>query len=132
MTTCNLEVVKLLLENSVELESKGSYSQTPLLWAVQNRHEAVVKLLLEKGAELESKNKNYGQTPLLWAAASGHEAVVKLLLEKGAELESKDKYGQTPLLWAAQKGYNLFLRGKPVVWSSSSRHGGQESQRISV
>jgi hypothetical protein len=70
-------VVKLLLENGAQLESKGGYySQMPLSWAAENGHEAVVKLLLEKGAQLESKS-DYGQTPLSYAAANGHEAVVQ-------------------------------------------------------
>jgi hypothetical protein len=95
--------VRLLLENSAELESKDNkYGQTPLSLAARMGHGAVVKLLLEKGAELESKDKKYGWTPLLWAAEKGHEAVAKLLLEKGAEPESKDNDGRTPLSWAAE------------------------------
>jgi ankyrin repeat protein len=44
--------VRLLLENSAELESKDNkYGQTPLSLAARMGHGAVVKLLLEKGAE---------------------------------------------------------------------------------
>jgi hypothetical protein len=51
-------VVRLLLKNSAEMESKDdNFGQTPLSWVARNGHEAVVKLLLEKDAELESKNK---------------------------------------------------------------------------
>jgi hypothetical protein len=52
------------------LETKASYAETPLSWAVASGHEAVVKLLLEKGAELETKGNYYGQTPLSLAAGS--------------------------------------------------------------
>ena len=43
-------VVKLLLENGAELESKDKNGGTPLSWAAESGHEAVVKLLLEQGA----------------------------------------------------------------------------------
>jgi ankyrin repeat protein len=44
-------VVKLLLEEGAELETKDNYGQTPLSLAAGNGYEAVVKLLLEKGAQ---------------------------------------------------------------------------------
>ncbi|KAH6983913.1 hypothetical protein EDB80DRAFT_625396 [Ilyonectria destructans] len=71
-------VIKLLLENGADLESKDNSGWTPLSLAAQEEHEAVVKLLVEKGADLESKD-NSGRTPLSWAAREGHAAVIKLL-----------------------------------------------------
>ena len=103
------EVVKLLLEEGAELESKDNDHRTPLSWASANGHEAVVKLLLEQGAELESKD-NEGRTPLLRAAERGHKAAVMLLIEKGAELESKSSNDQTPLSWAAESGHEAVVR----------------------
>ena len=44
-------VVKLLLEQGAEVESKDEDGRTPLWRAARNGHEAVVKLLLEKGAD---------------------------------------------------------------------------------
>ena len=40
-------IVKLLLEDGADVESKDRFAWTPLLWAAQNGHGAVVKLLLE-------------------------------------------------------------------------------------
>ena len=71
------------------LGKDSQYSQTALLWAAEEGHEAVVKLLLEKGAEIEAKDQ-YGQTALSWATTQGHETIVKLLLEKSAKIEAKD------------------------------------------
>jgi ankyrin repeat protein len=44
-------VVKLLLEKGADLESKNTFSQTPLSLATENGHEAVVKLLLAKKSQ---------------------------------------------------------------------------------
>lgn len=50
-------VVKVLVENGAEFESKDNGGQTPLSLAAENGHEAVVGLLLEKGAKAESTDK---------------------------------------------------------------------------
>jgi ankyrin repeat protein len=51
-------VVKLLLENGAELETKDeNYSQTPLSLAAEEGHEAVVKLLLEKVLDVFRQNR---------------------------------------------------------------------------
>ncbi|RAQ49483.1 ankyrin [Aspergillus flavus] len=97
-------VVKWLIENGAELESKNIYGRTPLSLAARSGYEAVCKLLLEGGAELESKDI-YEQTPLSYAAGNGYEAVSKLLLKNGAEVNSQDSIGSTPLTQAAGNGY---------------------------
>jgi ankyrin repeat protein len=43
-------VVKLLLGEGADLESKDIMGRTPLSWAAENCHEKVTKLLLKKGA----------------------------------------------------------------------------------
>ena len=78
-------VVKLLLQNGAEIESKDNYKAwTPLSLAARLGHKAVVKLLLQNGAEVESKDNN-GRTPLSIAAENGQEAMVELLLQNGAK-----------------------------------------------
>ncbi|KAF2807096.1 purine and uridine phosphorylase [Mytilinidion resinicola] len=63
-------IMKTLLEDGIDVESKDSFRRTPLSWAAGNGHEAVVELLLATGKV---------ETPLSWAAENGHEAVVELL-----------------------------------------------------
>lgn len=72
-------VVKVLLENGAEVDSKDNGGQTPLSLAAENGHEAVARLLLEKDAKLESKDKK-DRTPLSLATKNGHETVVRLLV----------------------------------------------------
>jgi ankyrin repeat protein len=107
------ESVESLLASNWEIDEHDSYGRTPLLYAVENGHEAVVKLLLERGAVLKTEDSNYGRTPLSWAAENGHKAVVKLLLEKGAELETKDFSGRTLLSWAAMRGHEAVVKLLP-------------------
>lgn len=102
----NENVVKLLIENGADINSKATATFingcTPLWFAAQNGHTAAVKMLLaEDGIELDSKILD-GQTPLSRAARNGHAAVVKLLLMKGADYSSNDNEGRTPLNWAAK------------------------------
>ncbi|CZR52360.1 related to 2-5A-dependent ribonuclease [Phialocephala subalpina] len=121
-------VVKLLLDNGAELETKDSrIGRTPLSCAAERGHKAVVKLLLDQGAELETKD-SYGRTPLSWAAFHGREAVVQLLLAtEGVDTNSKDNHGQTPLWRAAANGHEavvqLLLATKGVDTNSKDSHG---------
>ncbi|KAH7111571.1 ankyrin repeat-containing domain protein [Dactylonectria macrodidyma] len=108
-------VVKLLLQQGAEVDSKDRYyGGTPLWWAARNGHEVVVKLLLDKGADVEAKGRESGQTPLWWATKNGHEVVVKLLLDKGADVEAEGKdrlgRGRTPLWWAARIGHEAVVK----------------------
>ena len=57
-------VVKLLVDEGTELETKSYNYRMPLSYAARSRHEAVVKLLVDKGTELETKAQS-SQTPLL-------------------------------------------------------------------
>ncbi|KAH0559465.1 hypothetical protein GP486_004019 [Trichoglossum hirsutum] len=114
------EVVKLLLEKEVDMDSRdATYRLTPLHWAAQNGHEAVVELLLLKGFDLHSKDK-YGMTPLSCAAMEGQEAVVKLLLEKVAGVDSESSDGRTPLSFASASGNEAVVR--MLVEKGSSVH----------
>jgi ankyrin repeat protein len=102
------EVIKALLRNGHELESRDNNGRTPLSWAAENGYDTVVTLLLEKGAELELRDED-GRTPLSWAASYGNDTFVTLLLEKGAELESRDNNARTPLSWAARNGHDIVV-----------------------
>jgi ankyrin repeat protein len=84
-------VVKLLLEQGAELESKDTeYGQTPLSWAAENGHESVVELLLKNGVEVEMENRS-GWTALQQAALNRHEGVEQLLVIHGSS-EPEDFY----------------------------------------
>jgi ankyrin repeat protein len=74
-------VIKLLLENHIDMDSKFNIGRTPLSYAAENGHEAIVKLLLENPVDIDSKS-NIDRTPLSYATENGHQAVVMLLSSK--------------------------------------------------
>ncbi|KAI0547867.1 hypothetical protein F4679DRAFT_344417 [Xylaria curta] len=124
-------VVRMLVNEGVDLEMRDVYNETPLLWAAEGGHVEIMRLLLIRGADIEAKDCN-GQTPLLVAAENGHVATIQLLLDRGANIEQTDVWGYTPLQWAARYGYEkvvelLLDRGarigkKSLSWAAAEGH----------
>jgi hypothetical protein len=75
----HIDIVKLLLNNGADVNSKGNLVNTPLHWAAFNGNIEIVKLLLEKGADFNLKYICV-HTPLHFADSEGHIEIVKLLL----------------------------------------------------
>ena len=84
-------VVKQLLDDGVDVNTKFRYGATALSYACDRGHVDVVKLLLDRGADVNVKDTFYGATPLSWAVrpAMGrkpqHPEIVRLLLQSGAQ-----------------------------------------------
>ena len=86
------DVVRRLLENGVDANTKDKDGTTALMLAAGTGHLAVVRLLLENGADVHSRN-DQGVTALGWAyspprdmggSLSVQRRVVRLLKEYGA------------------------------------------------
>jgi len=84
-------VVKKLLDEGVDVNTKYRYGATALSYACDRGHLDVVKLLLDRGADINVKDSFYGATPLTWAVSPAmgrkpqHPEVVRLLLQHGAQ-----------------------------------------------
>ncbi len=98
----SLAMVKLLLEQSADVNATNKRDSTPLHWAIHD--EAKVRLLLEKGANINAKQAD-GRTPLYQAASlfTG-QASARLLLAKGADPNLATASGQLPLMVASTRG----------------------------
>ncbi|WP_257297135.1 ankyrin repeat domain-containing protein [Endozoicomonas sp. YOMI1] len=122
----NLALVKALLEQGADIESRDQAGRTSLFLAVisenpevanfllhsgasvnacdcdhrtplhEARSQAVVKELLGGGANIEAREVN-GRTPLSLAAESENPEVFNVLLDAGASIDARDCFGETPL-----------------------------------
>ena len=80
----NVREVERLIKGGVDLNIRGIWGWTALIWASLNNHVEVVKLLIEAGANLNIRD-NGGKTALIWASYQNHIEVVKILLENFAD-----------------------------------------------
>ena len=78
----SVDVAKLLLENSANVNSTDSRGQTALHDAAYKNSVDVAKLLIEKSPNLTAtatSGRYRGQTPLQVAERAGHQKMVELL-----------------------------------------------------
>lgn len=79
----NDAIVRLLLEQNVDMNQSSHYIGTPLHEAARKGYKTIVWLLLDKKADVNSEHYFHG-SPLSLAIRNKHEGVVRLLLENGA------------------------------------------------
>jgi ankyrin repeat protein len=98
-----VEVVKLLLENGVNIDAANCNGHTALINAVINDDIEVVKLLLENGVNIEAVDRD-GINALINAVLNDNIEAVKLLLERGADVNSVDNNNYSSFVYAAKNG----------------------------
>lgn len=79
----------------VNLKSKGQY--TPLMLAIESRHQNLVKILLEAGARHDVVYPYGGSTPMTSAGFYGNVDIVRSLIKAGADVNSIDGKKSTAL-----------------------------------
>ena len=105
-----LEVVRVLLNAGVDVNSASANGRTVLYGAALSGHVEVVRALLAAGANVDQGRLDGGWTPLMSGAEYGHVEIVEALMEAGAELERTAVDGMTALFWAAAKGHPEVVR----------------------
>lgn len=129
----DVELTKVLLSSSVELDTDGDGINEALNLAAEEGKEAIVQILLDHGANINAQDW-VGSTALDFASTVGHEATVQVLLQNGANVNSKDKYGNSALHWAVsfegvvrmllEKGSDVDAKNDigqtPLIWSAQS------------
>ncbi|XP_048257810.1 serine/threonine-protein phosphatase 6 regulatory ankyrin repeat subunit A-like [Haliotis rufescens] len=103
----HVDVVKYLLsQDTVDVNSRGRYKQTPMMRAAKNGHKEVVELLVKKGADLSLAYNADGSNVLHLACVNGHVDVVKYLLSQDTvNINSRGWRKRTPMMRAAEEGY---------------------------
>ena len=83
--------VRECLDLGADVNARGEYGLTPLMFAAQsNENPEVISLLLKAGAEVNAKEK-LGWTPLMQAAMfNSNPEVISTLLKAGAGSQCED------------------------------------------
>jgi hypothetical protein len=71
----NLNRVKLLIDNGVNLDEQDKYGMTALMYAARHSN-GIVSLLIEKGANLDIRN-GHGKTAAEWADEGGINGIAE-------------------------------------------------------
>ena len=108
-----IEVVKLLIQHGINMESRNSWDNTPIITCIAGSkgHLEIVKLLLEQGIDINSKGA-HGYTMLHFAVEDFNFEIVKFLLENGANVNAKTGKHNTPLHSACNGSDHHLKRNK--------------------
>lgn len=90
-----IENIKVLIENGVDINKRDDWGDTPLHLAINLELIEIIELLINKGADV-NKVDYYGKTPIRWLS-SHNKNIVKMLLEYGTDPNIKDNDGRTVL-----------------------------------
>ncbi len=101
------EIVRLLIENGADVNTRGGFDDTVLMFACEQGHLDLAEFLLERGADIHQVNTRVfrGKTALMGAARAGHVEVMKLLLAHKADVNAAGALEETALFKAAHQGH---------------------------
>ena len=84
----NNEIINLLLENGVQIDSGYKYSDTPLTAAIKSKNIKIVKLLIKNGADVNKGT--YANYPLRSAIRINNIEIVGLLIGNSVDIPYND------------------------------------------
>lgn len=83
----HFEIVKILIKNGADINTKQMQGFTPLHSAAYNGQTKLAKLLIDNGADINAKMDN-GNTPLFLAKEKNFQETAELIIEHGGHLPS--------------------------------------------
>ena len=98
------DIVDILINNGVDVNTKNSWGSTPLTIAAQSGTPKMVEFLINNGADMNASD-NDGDDALLCAAKHERTEAVKVLLEYGIDTHKKNRDGKTALDYAKESGF---------------------------
>ena len=123
--TGNLELVKKLIDNGINIESKitddyyylnsPSENRTPLHYAAICRYLDIVKYLIEKGADINYQKDDRWSALHLASYNNKYLDIVEYLVNNGADIYSKNKNNKTPLDVTNNDEIKDFLRERMMI-----------------
>lgn len=98
-----LPVVRLLLQQGMDLQGVDANGQTMLMFAALHGFDDIIEKLIKYGADVSAKDRR-GSTALHSAAAVGQLGAVQVLLNHGLSVSVADNDGSQPIHGAAVRG----------------------------
>ena len=99
----HFDVVRLLIEQSADVDSRISTNSTPLRAAAFIGHLDIVRCLVENGADVNART-NFNSTPLMITCYKGHPNVTSYLVKHGANINLQDNKRDSCLHYASHGG----------------------------
>jgi ankyrin repeat protein len=99
------ELLRLLIEAGADVNEKGGYGRTPLIYAASSGVVASLQMLITAGADVNAKNEG-GQNALFDSISGLHPSanIVEVLIDAGIDLTLIAQYNHTAFTWAANYG----------------------------
>jgi ankyrin repeat protein len=98
------ESVRILLEQGVDINSKGRRGGTALQAASAQGHAQIVQLLIDQGADINAQEGYYGSA-LQAASSKGRIEIVQLLIHRGADINAQGEEHDSALQEASSHGH---------------------------
>ncbi|XP_052437538.1 ankyrin repeat, SAM and basic leucine zipper domain-containing protein 1 isoform X2 [Carassius gibelio] len=109
ITAGNVDRVRELLDNGLDVETRLGFGWTPLMCAVHVAHYELAELLLDHGASANFSRDHYTVLMAACTAASATEEMISrcvaLLLSRNADPNVCNRSSMTCLMLAARDGY---------------------------
>jgi uncharacterized protein len=126
MKNQDLQRVRTLLDQRVDVNVRSEDGSTALLWAAHWNDLQTAELLVRAGADANAAN-DFRMTPLSQACTNGSAAFVTVLLKAGANPDTPIATGETPLMTCARAGAAdavraLLVRGADVNAKEPTQH----------
>lgn len=104
----NLEIVKFILDQGVEIDGKIAYGGTALLRAMEVNNNDIAEFLIKSGADVNIPNA-FGISPMVGSAISNNIKLMNLIISHGGDINKAHKmtvstgHGElafNPIQWA--------------------------------
>lgn len=83
-----IEIVKLLLINGVNIDSKNNTGETALSKSLDSFNKEMIQFLLNMGANINTQDY-FGDTPVILAVRKEFHDGIEILIKNGADLSIK-------------------------------------------
>lgn len=129
---CDLDMIKLLVENGANVNSRSSSGLTALMWAVMKKNngessvyriEEIIDYLISKGSRVNDKSYDVynliAVNALMLATSAGNIAAVSALIKNGADVNAVASNGATALSLAKRR---MFIEIQSLLERNGAFH----------